>query len=330
MSNVDPHSIEELVNGLIDGELTAAEEAEVRQRLDQDKDLAARLQEIMACRTLVNSLPRVDAPVELLEGVRQTMERRSLLGEVPLIGRGRQIVGHLFARRLVAAAAAIGLVGLLSVLVYSIVVPPVRSPQPVAIQKVGTRPVTPMGVSTGLGLEVLTGRLEARVASLADMEMFLNRVFENHGLVGSVEIGGSPERRVYRLHCGVHALSSLLADLTDTWPRFERPIFYLEMDPLSGSVVVPSVTPDQLIRIAKQGSPVLSTEVAREIAVLNSVHQAMPGQELLAAVVEKDQTPWPAMPKPVLTSSEKPITGKANPSFDERSINLTVVLVAGN
>jgi anti-sigma factor RsiW len=47
MSNVDPHSIEELVNGLIDGELTATEEAEVRQRLDQDKDLAARLQEIM-------------------------------------------------------------------------------------------------------------------------------------------------------------------------------------------------------------------------------------------------------------------------------------------
>jgi hypothetical protein len=220
-------------------------------------------------------------------------------------------------------------VGVLSVLAYSILVPPVRSPQPVAIQEVGAGPVAPMEGSTGQGFKVLTGRLEARVAGLTDMEMFLNRVFENHGLVVSVEIGGSPERRVYRLHCGVHTLSSLLADLTDTWPRFERPIFYLEKDPLSGSVVVPSITPDQLIRIAKQGNPALSTEVAREIAVLNSVHQAMPGQEVLAAVVEKDKTPWPAMPKPVLTSSERSITGRANSSVDERSINLTVVLVAG-
>jgi hypothetical protein len=322
MSTLDPHPIEELVNSLIDGELTPVEEAEVRRRLDQDKDLAVRLQGIMACRTLVNSLPRVEAPVELLEGVRQTLERRSLLGEVPSMGRGRRIIGHLFARRLLAAAAAIILVGVLSILVYSILIPPVRSEKYLAIYE--GRPDAPVGGMKVIGVKDLTGRLEARVASLADMEMFLNRVFEDHGLLDSVEISGSTERRIYRLHCGVNVLSALLTDLTDTWTRFDRPTFYLD-----GSIVVPSVTPNQLIRIAKQGSPSMSTEVAREIAVLNSVHQAMPGRDVLAAVVEKDQSPWPAMPKPVLTSSDKPILKKIRPSDDERSINLTMVLVAG-
>jgi len=318
MSSLDPQPMDELLNALIDGELTAAEEDEVRQQIERDKGLAGRLQRITACRTLVNSMPRVDAPAELLDRVRQTLERRSLLGEAPPIGAGRRIVYRLLARRVMAVAAAVGLVGMLSVLVYSILAPPARSPQGLAVRTVGSGP------------EVLTGRLEVRVASLADMEMFLNRILDSHGLAGSPGTGGSADRRVYRLRCGVGQLDALLADLDEAWQRFDRPTLYLETGGGPGPVVVASVTPDQLARIAHQENPGRSVEVAREIAVLNSVKQTMPGQEVLAAVVEKGQDLWPTVPKPVLTSSERTVEAKAKPKppADERSVSLTVVLVA--
>jgi len=328
MSSVDPHYIDELLNGLIDGELTVAEEAEIRQQIERDKDLAGRLQGLTDCRTLVNSLPRISAPPELLERVRQTLERRSLLGEVPSIGTGRRFGGHLIARKVVAAAAAIGLVGILSVLVYSIVVPSARSSQPLVKQQDRPGPTAP-GELAGIGHGVLTGRLEARVASLADMEMFLSRILEGHGLAGSFETDGSGDRRVYRLHCGLCTLDAVLADLAGTWHRLERPTFYLETGRLPSPIVVTSVAPDQLARIARQGTPALAMEVAREIAVLNSVSHGMPGQEVLAAIVEKDRNPWPTVAKPVLTSSDKTIVDGHKPSSDERWVNLTVVLIGG-
>ena len=327
MSSLDPQPMDELLNALIDGELTAAEEDEVRQQIERDKDLAGRLQWIKACRTLVNSMPRVDAPAELLDRVRQTLERRSLLGEVPPIGGGRRIVYHLLARRVMAVAAAVGLVGMLSVLVYSILAPPARPPQGLAVRTVGSGPVASTGL-TGPGHEVLTGRLEVRVASLADMEMFLNRILDSHGLTGSPGTGGSADRRVYRLRCGVGQFDALLADLDEAWQRFDRPTLYLETSGAPVPVVVPSVRLDQLARIAHQEDSGRSVEVAREIAVLNSVNQTMPGQEVLAAVVERGRDLWPTVPKPVLTSSERTAVAKPKPPADERSVSLTVVLVA--
>jgi hypothetical protein len=321
----DDRLTDELLNGLIDEELTATEEADVRRRLGSDKQLAARLEQLTACRTLVSSLPRAKVPTDLAERVRQTLERRSLLEEAAPVGRGAMLANHLFARRLAAAAAAIGLVGVLSVLVYSILTPTVPERQIVAKNGVmrGARSTGTPGTNPG----AMTARLEVQVASLTDMEMFFNRALENSGLVASVSADES-NRRVYRLQCSHAALEALVADLSGAWSRFERPTFYLGGGP-AGPVKVVEVTPDQLLRIASQQDAAQSTEVAKEIAVRNAATEALSGGKDLERLVGQGDDPWLTVPKPVLTSGEKAVEGRPELSAGPKPVDFTLVLDAG-
>ena len=329
MSSVDPHPIDELLNSMIDGELTAAEEADVRLRVDRDREVAKRLQKLRDCQKLVCSLPKTEAPADLPERVLHTLERRRLLGEVPSAHPSAQIARRLMARRMVAVAATIGLVGVLSVLVYSILLSPAGSShRTIAALRAGRGPVAP-GEVRGIRPEPLIGRLELQVASTADMEMFFNRIMENHGLASSVSNGGSPDRRVYRLHCGLGTFEAILADLAGSWHMFGCPTFYLETGQLANSIVVTSVTPDQLERIAEQRNGAMSAEAASQIAVANSADRLMPGRDILAAVVDKNEAVWPTVVKPVLTSSEKPVGEAHKQPTNERSVEMAIILIAG-
>jgi anti-sigma factor RsiW len=323
---IDPHQ-EELLNGLIDGELTAAEEADLLERLDRDRDLAGRLQELEACRTLLGALPKQEVPVELPERVRQILERRSLLGETPSVSMGGPMGRRSQSGRWVAAAAAIGLVGALSVLIYSILLPPGGSPSMTA-STVQPVPVAP-GAASDSVMEPLTGRLDLRVASLEDMAMFFNRTLESHGVGQVAQAGEVGHRRVYHVRCSPDVVDAVLADLEGSWHLFEESTFYLDAGPLTGPVKVASITPDQLSRIVRQGSSALAVEVAREAAVFNSVSQGMPSQDILVAVVEKNNTPWPVVPKPVMTSAQKTVVERPKPAADSRLVDLTVVLAVG-
>jgi len=308
--SIDPHQ-EELLNGLIDGELTAAEEANLLERLDRDRDLAGRLRELEACRTLLGALPKEQVPVELPERVRQILERRTLLGETPSVSMGGPVGRRGQRGRWVAAAAAVGLVGALSVFVYSVLLPPGGSPS--------------MTAST-VHMEPLTGRLDLQVASLEDMAMFLNRTLESHGVGQVAQAGQIGHRRVYRVRCSPDVVDAVLADLEASWHLFEESTFYLDAGPLTGPVKVASITPDQLSRIVRQRSSASALEVAREAAVFNSVSQGMPSQDILVAVVERHNTPWPVVPKPVMTSGQKTIVERPKPAADGRLVDLTVVL----
>jgi hypothetical protein len=319
------HHVDELLNGLIDEELTAAEEAEVRQRLGRDKGLVVRLEQLTACRTLVNSLPKAKVPADLAERVRQTLERRSLLGEAAPAGNERAFSSHLLARRVVAVAAAVVLVGMLSALVYSILSPSQTVRQPLAEN--GLAPHS--GGPSRAGLQdtcALTGRLEVRVASLTDMEMFFNRALENNGLATTATRDDSTGRQVYRIQCSRAALESLLADLADVWNRFENPTFYLETGRMAGPVKVASVTPDQLARIARQGDAIQSTDAAREIAVQNAAARALSGEGALASMTSRGLDSRLDVAKPVLTSGEKPAHERPQAASGPKLVNFTLIL----
>lgn len=57
----------ELLSALLDGELTPAEEAEVRAWLDTDPDARADLEALAAVRSAVRALPAVDPPFGFYE-----------------------------------------------------------------------------------------------------------------------------------------------------------------------------------------------------------------------------------------------------------------------
>ena len=77
--------IDELLNSFIDGELTERHRVEVQRLIKHDPQIAHRMQELQKCKMLVSSLPRADAPVEILARVKASLKARALLVPGPEI-----------------------------------------------------------------------------------------------------------------------------------------------------------------------------------------------------------------------------------------------------
>ena len=126
-------NIDELLNSFIDGELPARQQTEVQRLIAHDEKVAQRLRQLEKCKMLLNSLPVAEAPPQILENVKASLAGRTLLGEHPSAFDEHLGARHLLGRKLFAAAAMLGLVGILTAVVYTIVAPTV--PQgPVAVE----------------------------------------------------------------------------------------------------------------------------------------------------------------------------------------------------
>lgn len=192
----DEH-IDELLNGLIDGELTQRQRIEVQRLISHNAQIAERLAELQRCKMLVSSLPCAEAPAETAERVKDSLEARK-----PAIWQPEhfeQGVGarHLLFRRVLAAAAMIGLVAILAGVVYTIVRPAsvadktivVRDWQPTrkaAVEKPATsvaatveKPVAEIRTAA----KGFNGRLELKTSALMAVDAFVSKAIENNGLL---------------------------------------------------------------------------------------------------------------------------------------------------
>ncbi len=116
-------NIDELLNGFIDGELDQRHQTEVQRLITHDAQIAERLRELQKCKVLVGSLPCVEAPAGMAEQIKASLETSALLGRQPESFDAREGARHLLVRRVLAAAAMIGLVAVLAAVVYTIVAP---------------------------------------------------------------------------------------------------------------------------------------------------------------------------------------------------------------
>ncbi len=100
--------LESQLSAYLDGELTPAEQREVKAFLAGDREARALLEELRATVSAVRSLPRARAPEDLMESLRGRLERRALLGEGQPADMARQ-AARPFHGRWIAAAAVIAL-----------------------------------------------------------------------------------------------------------------------------------------------------------------------------------------------------------------------------
>ena len=73
-------NIDELLNSFIDGELAPRQHTEVQRLLAHDDTIAHRLKELQQCKMFLSSMPVVEAPPQILENVKASLARRTLLG----------------------------------------------------------------------------------------------------------------------------------------------------------------------------------------------------------------------------------------------------------
>jgi hypothetical protein len=277
-------NLDELLGSFMDGELSPRQRTEVQRMASHDPQVARRLQQLQNCRSLFCALPMDKAPNDLLEQIKVSLERHSLLQEQPVVRKRSIGAWHLAFRRFVAAAAVLVLMGVLGGVVYQIVAPvsPGTLPSvadnrsPSGVERERTT-VTPLAVADA----GFTGRLELRTARLAYADTFVAREIENSGLSGVNESDVMGSQRVYKITGTRESVNRFVASLSRVWQNFDGAVLQVDRPENAASpVIVEGVTPAQAAGIVAQNSTQASIETAAGYAVMNRVARNMPASEI--------------------------------------------------
>jgi hypothetical protein len=334
-------NLDELLSSFMDGQLSPRQRTEVQRLAAHDPQVARRLRQLQNCRTLFSSLPAAKAPSDLLEQIKTSLERHTLLQEQPM-ARGRSFgAWQLAFRRFVSAAAVIALVGVLGVVVYQIVspIPPRGGGSQVAQGPSSAAQPGPMTATPILVADAgFTGRLELRTAKLAQVDTFLGRTIENSGLSSRVESTVSGNQRVYRIAGTRENVNRLVASLSGVWQNyFDSATLQVDRSETSADpVLVEAITPEQTASIVAQNSTNASIRTAADYAIMNHMARSMPGNEI-RPLIRKEPVSLFAMDS-ILRPKETGPDNTGNPKSEIRNpkskeaqdkalVNLTIVLL---
>jgi hypothetical protein len=314
----DPE-IDELLNAFIDGELTDRHRTEVQRLISHDPQIAARLRQLEKCKMLVESLPRAKAPAQMLEQIRRSLEGKKRADMQSAALDQRQGARHLFARKMLAAAAMIALVGVLTTVVYTIVTPESTPPRDWVK---GPQQLTPAAGQPEPEAPEFYGRVELSTASLAAVDSVIRRTIDDYGLSLSAAAEQRQDTKAYTISCSREKLGLLLADLRNIWDKLDSAVFFVDTTPPGQQVTVQAITAQQIITIVNQNTTEARLEVARDFALLNLMDQLVPGREILAAL--EDSGASLTAPKPLLTGER--VTKAPAAETQTRNVHLTVVI----
>ncbi len=322
-------NMDELLNSFIDGELPARQQTEVQRLIAHDEKIAQRLQQLQKCKILLSSLPVIEAPPQILENVKASLSQRTLLVEQPTAFDEHLGARHLLGRKLFAAAAMLGLVGILSAVVYTIVAP--TAPQgPVAVVDLPPKVEVVEPAPIIVVAAPFSGRLELRTSYLPAVVAFINRAIEDN--VPSDEWIASDQsdvREPHALICSSESFNLLLAELGNIWDKLDSATLFVDTEVFGQRVVIDAVTAEQIAGIVNQDDSKRRIEVAKDFAVLNNIAEYLPGREILTAIDDTTVgliTP----PKPVLTSNQKTIKKSATGAKADKNVCLTITVTASN
>jgi len=324
-------NMNELLNSFIDGELPARQQTEVQRLINHDEKIAHRLQQLQKCKMLLSSLSVAEAPPQILENVKASIASKPQLVEQPLVFDERAGTRHLLGRKLFAAAAMLGLVGILTAVVYTIVAPETVTQRPVAVER-RELPTAVDVVKPGPTLIAapFSGRLELRTSYLPAVVAFINRAIEDN--VPSDEWIASDQSNVKEPHaliCGSESFNLLLAELGNIWDKLDSAALFVDTEVFGEQVVVDAVTAEQISGIVNQDDYKRRVEVAKDFAVLNNMAERLPGREILTAIDDTTVvliTP----PKPVLTSNQKTVKKSPTRTEESKNVHLTITVLGGN
>jgi len=324
-------NLDELLNSFIDGELPPRQHTEVQRLIAHDEKVAQRLRQLQKCKMLLSSLPVAEAPPQILENVKVSLARRTLLGEQPSAFDERVGARHLLGRKVFAAAAMLGLVGILTAVVYTIVAPQPGTQAPVAIERRDLPPIVEVVEPTPMLIAApFSGRLELQTNYLPAVVAFINRAIEEN--IPSDEwiaSGRSDVREPHALICSSESFNLLSAELGNIWDKLDSATLFVDTEVFGQRIVVDAVTAEQIAGIVNQDDSKRRIEVAKDFAVLNNIAEHLPGRKILTAI---DDTTMGLIipPKPVLTWNQKTITKAVTMTEADKNVHLTITVTASD
>lgn len=320
--------IDELLNGFIDDELAVRQRTELERLIAHDVKIERRLAQLKKCRALVGLLPCAEAPPQILQGIKTSLAATSIVQqqEEPAYNQRAGRI-HLLCRRMLSAAAMIGLVGVLAGVIYTIIAPETVLDQPAIVVDrqlpVGTQMLEPV-FDTSVAL-AFSGKLELRTSALPEVAAIINRAIEENNLSDSIGDVRETNKRVHYVKCSREGLNLLLANLDDVWPRLDSATMLIDTDVFGRQVAVDAVTTEQIGRIVEQDSSEKRIELAKDFELLNSMAEHLPGGEIFAAIEGKGPSSM-TIPRPMITGGELPNAKSASKMKDAKTIRLTIIV----
>ena len=331
-------NMDELLNSYIDDELSPRQQTEVQRLIAHDEKIAQRLRQLQKCKMLLSSLPVAEAPPRILENVKASLARRTLLGEsvgqtAGLTFHEHEKTGarHLLGRRVFAAAAMLGLVAVLTAVIYTIVAP-TDTRTPVAFGPQGLPPKVdvvepaPILIAAPFG-----GRLELKTNNLPAVVGVINRAIEEN--IPSDQWFASDRsdtREPHALICSAESFNLLLAELRNRiWDKLDAARLFVDTEVFGQQVVVDAVTAEQIAGIVNQDDSQRRIEVAKDFAALNNMAEHLPGTEFLI-VIDGTTTGLITPPKPVLAWNHKTIKKPPVGTEVKKNIRLTITVTGSD
>jgi len=328
---VDP-KIDELLSSFIDGELTPRQQTEVRRLIAHDPQINRRLRQLQKCKMLVGSLPVAKAPARMLEDIKAALEKRTSLSE-PLSPLEEQMgQRHLFIRKVLAAAAIVGLVAILASVIYTILAPQHTPQHPIIATHTPPAIIEPVKSTPTTMAAQFNARLELQTSTFIEVDASINRAIADNDFLDCTSLTRQSDSSEYILTCSPKGLNLLLADLESVWGRLDLATLLVQTREFGHPVAVNAVTPQQIGEIAGQDSLEKSIETAKDFDVLNNMVELLPGKEVTIAINDRTSAlvTTPGIPKPVLTGWPKTIKkSTSQPALGGAKVSLAITVVAG-
>jgi anti-sigma-K factor RskA len=319
--NIFNERIDELLNGYIDNELTAEQQAEVERLIEQDAKIAQRLRQLKKCQILVSSMPYAEAPAEVFQAVKASVADRTAPTGRQTAYEELAVKKYIRIRKVLAAAAMVALAAVLSAVLDRFVLHQNAPERPVAVET--SKPAARMTADSGFN-----GRLELKSRSLKAVDAFIKSAMDDNGLSASVSPERPQARRIYSLNCTKQELNLLLTDLDDIWSDIDSATLFVNTQEFGSPAVVDNVTTKQISDIAGQDNPEKRIELAKDIAVSNSIAGHLPDKEIRVAIEAGNSNltkEWRIL-TPVLTGTQESAKKPANQAKEKQTIHLTIIL----
>jgi hypothetical protein len=299
--------LDELLNSYVDGELSVRQRTEVNRMVSNDPKIAARLRQIQKCRTLVSALPVAQAPSFIMENVRASLKAKTEMSEEAHVSSSKRAGNTriILLRRVLAAAAMISLAAILMI-VINMLTP----------SQIGDSPNTAKRAVADMRF---SGKLELKAGDLRGVDSIISRAIEESGLSDYATSIKEANRRVYTVNCSKAGLIQFLSELNDNWDKLSSASLSVDTGVFAKSVEIKGVTPSQIEQIANQKDVNQSVEVAKDIAVRNSINQVLPEKSVISygRGIHSGQAI-----KPILVEHYPPV----NNDHGEKTVQLRIIL----
>ena len=336
MTEMNSEKLDELLNGYVDGELSDRKRTEVKRLMEHDPTIETKLARLRAMKSLLNELPIEQAPADMFEQTKMSLERKCILEDHAASRDELEGARHLMFRRLATAAIILVLFGSLLGVVLNIMLPSSgKSPSIAGVEPTGSgepsvSPTASVEKFAAGNQPVFSVALDLATADPIQMNSLLTKALHSNDLLGSAEPPKPDDpKRTTMIECSKSQVMALLSDLKGEWDRCDHVTLVVEDYREDSDVVVSNVTYDQVVGIFKRNRIYNRVELARAFSDFNALAPRRAVGEDFARMAEEigpDGVPVKLAPVvPELTSGDGANAG-AGDMGDQEKVKIIVTI----